>query len=334
MQLAIRKAQPDYSAVHLDTLLTTISVAYLQDTNEFVADRIFPTVPVARKSDVFKVYRKEDFMRASARKRIGAVESAGGGFEFDANKQYNCDVWSFHVDIDDYTRANADPPIDVERDATELITRVLLLTREKVWVDTAFTNGVWANEYTGVASGPGADQFLRWDNANSDPLGDVKRARLAIKATTGFLPNTLVLDERVYEALFEHPQIVERIKYVQRALPGDLDDRALLARAFRVQNVYVLGAVMATGPENAATISYLSGKHAWLGYVAPRPGLLQPSAGYVFTWRLPGVPEGGRVAIERFRMPHLRADRLEANMAFDVKVVSADLGAFFQGAIS
>lgn len=334
MPFAIKKAQPDYAAVHLDALLTQISVAYLQDTAEFVTDRIFPVIPVARKSDVYKRYRKEDFFRASAQKRIGAVESAGGGFEFDPNDRYECDVWSWHMDVDDYTRGNADPPIDIDRDATEFVTRTLLLTREKVWIETAFKTGVWAQEYTGVASGPSGNQFLQWDNANSNPFGDIKKARIAMKSNTGFRPNTLVLDERVYEALFEHPQVVERVKYVQRALPGDLDNRALLAAAFRVDNVYVLGAVEATGPEGAATLGYMSGKHAFLCYVAPRPGILTPSAGYVFAWRLPGVPAGGLVAIERFRMQHLRADRIEGIMSFDVKIVSTDLGAFFANAIA
>ncbi len=334
MTWAIKKAQPDYRAVHLDALLTNISVAFLQDQRDFVTGDVFPVVPVARQSDVFKVYRREDFMRAAARKRVGATESAGGGFEFAPDARYSCDVWSWHMDVDDWTRSNADAPIDVDRDATEFVTRVLILTREKEWVDRVFRTGVWGTDLTGVPSNPGSGQFLQWDQANSNPLGDIRKASQEMKRKTGFRPNTLVVQEQVYDALFDHPQIVDRVKFVQRALPGDLDDRALLARAFRVERVLVLGAVEAKGPEGAATFDFMAGKHAWLGYVAPRPGLLTPTAGYTFVWRLPGVPAGGQVAIDRFRMQHLRADRIEGTMAWDVRVVAPDLGVFFNTAIA
>jgi hypothetical protein len=332
---AIQKAQPDYKDVHTDAVMTQISVAYMQDTAEFVAANIFPVVPVNRQSDKFKKYDKEDFNKAQARKRAPSTESEGSGFRI-SEDTYAADVWAFHKDVDDWVRGNADAPIDPDRDATEFVTRTMLLTREKEWVSAFFKAGVWTaqTDQTGVDAAPAANQFLRWNDAASTPMKDVRKARMAGKKGTAFRFNTMVVQEEVHEALTEHPTIADAIKYTQRALPSDIDNADLMARVFKVQRYIVMGAVEATGTEPNEAMGFMAGKHAWIGYVNPRPGQLQPSAGYIFSWRLPGVPGSGQVAIDRFRMQHLKSDRLEANMAWAMKVVSPDLGAFFATAIA
>jgi hypothetical protein len=82
------------------------------------------------------------------------------------------------------------------------------------------------------------------------------------------------------------------------------------------------------------TSAFIGGKHALLAYVPPAPGIMTPSAGYTFAWTgyLGAGPDGQR--IKRFRMENLAADRIEIEMAFDMKVISADLGAFFNNAVS
>jgi len=59
-----------------------------------------------------------------------------------------------------------------------------------------------------------------------------------------------------------------------------------------------------------------------------------PSAGYTFSWTgyLGASQEGLRTL--RFRMPQLRSDRVEGEMAYDQKVVAAELGVFFSAAIA
>jgi len=39
------------SAVHIDAPLTNLTIAFLQDANVFIADRVFPKVSVAKKTD-------------------------------------------------------------------------------------------------------------------------------------------------------------------------------------------------------------------------------------------------------------------------------------------
>jgi hypothetical protein len=61
---------------------------------------------------------------------------------------------------------------------------------------------------------------------------------------------------------------------------------------------------------------------------------LVPSAGYTFSWTglLGSGAEGGRIS--KFRMEHLKADRIELEQAFDLKLVAADLGYFFNTVVA
>lgn len=322
------KAQPDVRDVHFDALLTNLSVAYAR-SQEFVASRIFPVVNVNKQSDRYAVYPKDVFLRAQARKRAPSTETPGGGYVLSSDT-YFADVWGWHQDVDDFVRANADTPIDPDADATELVTQTILLTREKDWVSNYFVSGVWANNYTGVASGPTGNQFLQWNNANSDPVADFRRARLQIHGTTGIRPNTAVFDRRVYEVLTEHPIVVDRVKYTQRALGTDLDATTIISALLKVANVYVIDAVEATG----GTVNWISGKHAWLGYVTDRPGLYKPSAGYIFSWRFAARAGDADVTVYRYRLDSIHSDRIEGLASWDMKVVASDLGAFFENAIA
>ena len=72
-------AEPTLGSVHVNRPLTNISQAYIQDSADFVADKIFPVVPVQKQSDRYFVYTKGDWFRDEAQIRAPATESAGGG---------------------------------------------------------------------------------------------------------------------------------------------------------------------------------------------------------------------------------------------------------------
>jgi hypothetical protein len=57
---------------------------------------------------------------------------------------------------------------------------------------------------------------------------------------------------------------------------------------------------------------------------------MSPTAGYTMSWTgyLGNGNEFG-MAVSNMRMDNLRSDRIEAEMAFDHKVVSTDMGYFF-----
>jgi hypothetical protein len=316
--------QPTQSDVHVDAILTNISTAYIQNADHFIATSVFPVVPVEKQSDKYFVYTKGDWFRDEAKIRADNTESAGSGYSL-STASYYADVYAFHKDIGDQMRANADNPLNPDREATEFVTQRLMLRQEIQWVTDYFTTSVWATDVTGGSN------FTRWsDFAASDPIEDIETGKETILSTTGFMPNTLVLGYQVFRKLRNHPDFVDRIKYTS----ANTVTTETLARYFEVDRILVARAIKNTGQEGAAnSFAFTHGKHAWLGYVAPNPSIMQPSAGYVFTWR--GVSEGlgTNIGISRFRRQELRSDRVEGQIAWDNKVVGTDLGYFFSGAV-
>lgn len=318
--------QPSINSVHVDAILTNISVAYLQNQDNFIADKVFPVIPVDKKSDKFFTYTKNDWFRDEAQRRAGGTESAGGGYGLSTGS-YSADVFAFHKDVDDQTLYNADAPLNPLREATEFVTRRLMLRKEIQWNTDFFAGSIWSNDYDGVSGTPTTNEVKQWsDYAASDPIDDIEDAKAGILGTTGMEPNTLVLGYDVFRALKNHPDIVDRIKYTSsQTITADM-----LAAMFDVPRVIISKAVKATNNEGAtAAYAFTSGKKALLCYVAPTPGLLTPSAGYSFSWTGVSGGLGATVGTSQFRMESLKADRIEAEMAFDNKVIASDLGWFW-----
>lgn len=317
--------QPTSNDVHVDAILTNISVAYIQDQGNFIANQVFPSVPVEKQSDKYFKYTKGDWFRDEAQLRAPSTESAGSGYSLSTDT-YSTSVYAFHKDVDDQVRANADNPLNPDRDATTFVTQRMLLRQEIDWNTNYFTTGIWDTDVVG-----GTD-FTVWSNyTSSDPIEDIEAGKSTMLTNTGFMPNTLVLGYDVFRQLRHHPDIVDRIKYTSSEVPAE----GILGRLFGVDRVLVTRGIKNSGAEGAAdSFAQIHGKNAALYYVAPSPGLLTPSAGYQFAWRGVSDGMGQNIGISRFRMPELRADRIEAQMAWDYKVVSTDLGYFFSACVA
>ena len=323
--------QPSINSVHVDAILTNISIAYLQNQDNFIADKVFPVIPVDKKSDKFFTYTKNDWFRDEAQRRAGGTESAGGGYGLSTDS-YSADVFAFHKDVDDQTLYNADAPLNPLREATEFVTRRLALRKEIQWNTDFFAGSIWGNDYDGVAGTPSTNEVKQWsDYAASDPIDDIEDAKAGILSTTGMEANTLVLGYDVFRTLKNHPDIVDRIKYTSsQTVTADM-----LAAMFDVPRVIISKAVKATNNEGAtAAYSFTSGKKALLCHVAPTPGLLTPSAGYSFSWTGVSGGLGATIGTSQFRMESLKADRIEAEMAFDNKVIASDLGWFWDSVVA
>lgn len=323
--------QPNLSDVHVDAILTNISVAYLQKQENFIADKVFPVIPVDKKSDKYFVYTKNDWFRDEAQRRADSTESAGSGYNLTTGT-YSADVFAFHKDVGDQTVANADAPLNPLREATEFVTHRLLLRKELQFVSDFFTTGVWGTDVAGVAGTPTTGQTKQWsDYASSDPINDIEEAKSDILSNTGMEPNTLVLGYEVFRQLKNHPDLVDRIKYTSsQTITTDM-----LAAMFDIPRVMVAKAVKATNTEGGTdAYGFAYGKGALLTHVATNPGVMTPSAGYSFNWTGVSGGLGANIGTSSFRMESLKATRVEAEMSFDNKVIGADLGYFWNTIVS
>ena len=321
--------QPTASDVHVNTPLTAFSVAYIQSTDRFIADKVFPNVNVQKQSDLYWTYPKGYWFRSEARRRAPGTETPGIG-STRSTSSYYCYVYGVHADLDDQVTANTDSPLDADRDATILVTHNMLLKRDQLWQASYFKTGVWGTDVTGVASGATGNQVNQWNKSGSDPIVDVHTWKIVVEERTGFEPNTLVIGPYVLLALINHSAIIERIKYTQKGVVS-MD---LLASLFGVDRIFVARAINNTAKEGVTdSLSFVFGKHALLCYSAPSPGIMQPSAGYTFSWNgYTGASLGTR--IKRYRHEPTASNRIEMEMAFDFKVIGSDLGVFFNGVVS
>ena len=322
--------KPTPSDVHVNTPLSNISVAFMQNANNFVAARVFPNVPVGKQSDVYYSYDRGMFNRDEMKLRGPGTESAGGGYTVDPTNTYFAHVYAFHHDIDDQRRGNSDSMLDPDREATELCTHKALIKREKVWAARYFTTGLWTTDITGVAAAPGAGQVLQWNDAASNPIEDIRRGKTVVLQSTGYEPNTLTINQQVWDALIDHPDIIDRLKYGQTAGRPAMATLQAVAAILELDNIYVMKAIENTAGEGLANVhAFIGGKRALLSYSAPSPGLMTPSAGYTFSWNgyLGASAEGSRIS--RFRIDQIKSDRVEIEIAFDPKLIAADLGYFF-----
>ena len=323
--------QPTQSQVHVDAILTNMSIAYMQEADSFVASKVFPTVSVNKQSDKYFTYDKNDWLRDEAQVRTDGTESVGSGYNI-STATYYCDVFAIHKDVGDQTRANADAPINVDREAAEFVTHRLLTRREIQFNNDFMADGVWGTSATGVASGASTDEFVQWSNyTTSDPINDIEAGKADILSVTGLEANTLVLGYDVFRQLKNHPDLVDRIKYTSsQTITEDM-----LARMFDIDRVMVSKSIKATNAEGAtAAYSFTTGKNALLCHVADSPGLLTPSAGYTFQWTGVSQGLGATIGTSSFRLESLKATRVEAELAFDNKVVGSDLGYFFGSAVA
>ncbi len=329
--------QPGLGDVHLDAALTNFSLAYMQDATNFVADTVFPSVPVDHKSNKYFVFAKDAFLRAGGAQVPFGQEAPRGGFNLSSDSYDVGTPWRWAFDMTPDIAANSDPGVNMDQAASAFIMNGLLVQREVNWASQFFAAGKWGTDITGAVAGNGTTTTTYWnDDAGSDPITDVSVGRQTMLANTGYLPNTLVVSFPVHEALKKHPLIVDRFKYTS----SESITEGMLAALFEVQNYVVAKAVQATSQEGQTiTTALVLGKHALLCYSAPAPSLLAHSAGYTFVWsKLTGMTNLG-VATFRYPMPHLGVssngvtERIEGQYAYSLKITGSDLGYFFSGIV-
>lgn len=312
-------SQPTQGDVHVNGPLTNISIAYMQAASGFVADAVFPNIPVAKQSDVYYTYDRTFFNRNEMEVRAPGTRSKRIGYEV-ATDPYFAPVYAIGHDIPDQVRANADSVIMPDRDATNLVSQQALLKREVLWAGKHFIPSVWGTDQTS-----GSD----WDAAG-DPIVQIRTAKRTVQQATGMVPNTLVLGRAAADLLLDNAAVVDRVIYGTQSETSKVK-MSNVAALLEIDRIFVMDAIQNNAEEGAAESNDFigTGLDALLCYVAPSPGLMTPSAGYTFSWNgfLGASAMGGR--IKRFYVDDIESTTVEMQMAMDQKLIAADLGYFF-----
>jgi len=320
------------SSVHIDQPLTNLTLAYVQSQENFIADKVFPTVGVAKQSDKYYIYDRASMNRSGDVKKLAPrteVDRIGLAL---SNSSYFADVYGLGMDFDEQTLANEDAALEIRAAGAQTLVNRILIDREEKFASTFFAASVWTGESTPAN--------LWSDYTNSTPITDVTTARRAMQLTSGgYKPNTMVVGKEVRDILINHPDILARLNGGATVSNTALVTNAKLAEIFEVENFYVMEAVKNSGAEGLAeSNAFIGGKHALLTHTPSSAGLMTPAAGLTFAWNsISGVNNLG-VSIESFSDDALKrmqvAEHIQAKMAYDMKVVGADLGYFFNTVVA
>lgn len=331
-------AQPTTSMVHVNGPLTNISIAYVQAQTGFVADKVFPSVPVAKQSDLYFTFDRADFLRDEFGVKVPGAGPDEGGYDIDSSSTYFTKVYAYGHKIPDQVRSNADSPLQLDTAASQFVMQKALIKRESTFITNYMTTSVWTTDITGVASGPTGSQVLQWNDASSTPIEDIRAGMTFVHGATGFRPNKLTLTQQVWDVLADHPDIVDRVKYsggVGNGNPARVTKEAVAA-ILELDEILVSAAVKNSAEKGATeSTAFIGGKAALLTYSPPMPSLMMPSAGYTFNWSGFLGSNGTGIRVKKYREPEkFESDMIEGQMAYDQHKVSADLGYFFTSIIA
>jgi hypothetical protein len=322
-------SQPDVGDVHVNTLLTQLSIAHMNQPGAYIADRVFPLVGVNKQSDIYPVYSRGFFFQDPGQDMLRAPRARAkvAGYEVDTSNTYFAVCYAIGAEIGDELRANADDVFDLDRDATALVTEIQRIRRERGFASDFMTTGVWGTDKVG------ATDFTKWsDYGASDPFTDLEDGLDTVEQNTGFRPNKLVMGAIVWRRLKHHPDFIDRVKGA--AGPGNpaVVTRQLLASLLEIDEVLVSRAVYNSANEGqTASLSRIVDDDALLLYTPANPGLLVPSAGYTFYWR--PLTGGAIQYIRKGREERERYDWIEAHSYWDQVATETEAGYFFSDAV-
>jgi len=321
------------SAVHIDTPLTNLTLAYAQTQENFIADKVFPTVGVSKQSDKFYIYDRANMNRTGDVKKLAPrTEVNRIGMKI-GNDSYFAEPRGLGMDFDEQTLANEDAALETRQAGAETLAMRLMIDREEEFATNFFSDNIWGTNYDGAGSTSGTN-FLYWDDASAKPIQNVTDLRRTMQLKSGgFKPNTMVVGKEVRDALVNNADILSRLNGGATVTNTALVTNAKLAEIFEVENFYVMEAVKNDSVEGVAeSNSFIGGKHALLCHTPSNAGLMTPAAGLTFAWNnLEGVNNLG-ITVESFSDDALKrqqiAELIQVKMSYDMQIVGADLGAF------
>ena len=326
-------AQNIEGTLHIDRYLTNFSVQYVQDKGNFVSQRAASIVQVTKQSDKYVTYDRGYFWRDEAEPRPLGGRPSQVNYKV-GEGTYSCTEYALEHVVDDRQRANVDDPIKLDELATTLLTGKQMIKQDRVWATNFFAASAGWTLRVGTASTPGTNQFLQFDDANSDPIGVIDEAKDIAHEKTGFMPNTLVLGSDVKRTLRSHPDIADRIKYVQHGIADD----AILGSLFEVDNVVVARSIYNSAAEGATdSFDYIvDQKGMLLAFIEPNPTVDSPTAIAKFVWTglMGGAANEIGGVMARGRDDRATSDYFQNHSAWDLAQVATDLGVFFQNTVA
>lgn len=284
---------------YVNPLLTNISVDY--KNTSFIAEQVFPSVPVDKESGIYFVANDKEKLRAPSdarRAEFGRANRVTNGL---TEATYSLEERSLETPISDRVMRNYQDPFEPKKNATELVTQKLLLSNEKEVANLLLNNGTQVDEN-------GA-----WSTPSTNLVSKAQTARNAIQLATGMKANTVVIGKPAYDAIMLNTDLADRIKYTGRPTPEVI--RNALAEFFDVERVLVGETIENTAKEGQTpTVSWVWSDAVSFLYVPQSAALEIPAAGY-------RLVQTDQRYVDEWYEQEIKTTFVRANDTFENKIV-------------
>lgn len=321
------------------TALSTMALSYYQQASTTLAKNMFPVCPVGLSSDNYYVFDKEDLLRDNWQRKpaYGKVDPA---VISEHTETYACKVDQMIMGIDnirqtDLSRRQGPRIADPRQQRTKVMAAQANIHQDSDFSKSFMRTGVWSNEGEGKDSTTvSGSEFIKFSNGNSDPIKFFDSKKTAMRQSTGRTPNRLGLGINVFNALKEHPAILERVKFGgTTANPANVTEN-VLAQLFGIDKIVVDETVQnVAGVGQDANMQFIGDPNSFLlVYATDTPSIEEPSAGYIFTWDM--LENGILLPVLNYQgEPGTHSEFIEGLMAYDMKKTADDLAFFGHNAV-
>ena len=304
--------EPTAQQSHIDRALTNVAIRYINTS--FVADQIFPIIPVRHQSDKFFTFTKADWFRDDAGVRAPGTRAQLIDFNLSTDN-YTSIERAAGKRVPDEVVDNSDSPLRPFVDATNFTTNKLLIRQEVDVLDQVFGSS-WASSAT-----PGT----LWSSDAADPFGDIETGVNAVTLAIGRPPNIAALGRGLWRFLRNHPDVIDRIKGGAVSTSPAVVMMQALAALTGIDKIVLAQAVKESNEEGESeSRAYIAGNHMFIGYVTPTASIDTPSAGYIFAWK--------QRQVFRFRENQNFSDVVVTSQSWDTKLTATDSGYLIKSA--
>jgi hypothetical protein len=310
---------------YIDKALTNVAVSY--KNTSMIAEILFPSIAVPQQSGKVYKFGKDAFRIETDIRAPGTVSNQVQPYSV-STETFFCDNHALSSIVTDEEIINADAAIDPEMATVEGLTDKIMLRREYSLAAYLFNVTTFSGYTSALVASGGTATTTRWDDyTNSDPTLAADYATDAVRQKSGAKANTLIIGAAAYMKLRRHPALLDQFKYTAGGVLND----SQLAEAMGVERILV-GRATYNSAQEGATVNMADvwGKYALFAYIAPKPGLRQPSLGYSYRWNtgMQGVSVYKEYQLNKHGM------WVEVMNYFDDIVHGADFGYLYSAVIS
>lgn len=338
-------AMYDPGKLYVDPILTGFSVGY--EDQQLYGERLYPITPVNTQSGRYRVYDRSNWIAFPSRREPGTVANEVRGGKW-AEDNFLTKEHSLQASVADEETQELHSQggladvvfggglqLDPHQDATELVTRSILLEHEVKVAASLRDTANYAAGHTQTLAGASkwSDQTYVTpgipESVVSNPVADIRAACFKIYIDTGRWPNTMVVPIDSLGIIESHPRVVDRFKSF--ALTNEDAWKALI-NVPSPANIFIVDSMINTANniDAAENIVSLWGQDVWIGIVDTTPGQKTKTFGKTFAQV---YPDGSIRPTDRWREEDRKSDLVRTSMKYDIKVISNTAGFLIKNAV-